>query len=272
MRAIRSHPADAVLAVALAVTMTAAAALSAEAAPPLSPGQSHVQTAHSTPIDWRWQAMCRKLGSFAGSSTVIITVASGRQGTSDDRLRDLMRKCHNPNQRIVGYVGTDDTRVPLHQVKRQIDVYYDMYPDIDGIFLDDMSDKPDAPTAHNGDDAGVTVQAYYQQIFAHVRSKNVTQSWVASTTRLPRTNYVIGNAAQGTSTSWQLSTPVVDLLMGANDTVTKYRSWSAPARVVDDAATFSHVVYTVAPGTAGYSVRTAQELSRAERRIDVHHD
>ncbi len=260
---IRSHPTGALLAVVLAAIMTAAPALAAHAAKPVYTSQNRLVPAYFSPSDSKWQNMCQKLGAYSGSSSVIMKPASGAGGEPDGRYREAMRKCHNLNQRIVGYVDTDHTRVSLTRVQRDIDAYYNAYPDIDGIYLDNLTDNPDMPTRNPADDARLSVKAYYERIFAHVRSKNVAQAWAASTTRLPRTNYVIGNGGTGAAALWQLATPVVDNLVVFEGTMERYKGWSAPAWVWDyDATKFSHLVYAVAPGTDGYSFRTAHELSR----------
>ncbi len=266
MNRIRNHVTGSLLAVTLAAVMTADPALAAQPANAAHVSQDLPGRSHVAAPDLTWKKICRKVGTYSGSSTVIIKATPSTGATADDRYREVMRKCHNAQQRFVGDVRTGFTGVSLDQVKQRIDFFYDRYPDIDGIFLDDMGADPDARTEDKSDAPELTAEEYYRSIFAHVRSKNMTQSWVTSTTRLPRTNYTIGGFASGTAAMWPLSVGVVDNLVVVDSATDRSRRRSEPSPVGDDQPTMSnHRVYTVTPGTSEITVRTAQQLGRGPR-------
>ncbi|WP_227497363.1 spherulation-specific family 4 protein [Planctomonas psychrotolerans] len=275
MKLVRKRSISAALTVGFAAALAVSPASTVTAAPRLVTDQRQLVPAYFSPAGPRWANMCQRLSMKPGPSTAIMNPASGPGDAVDVDYRNAIDTCHALGQRVIGYVTTDYTGVSLDRVKDQIDAYYSFYPEIDGIFLDAMSNTLDRGTDYRFDAKTLTVREYYRLLRDHITSKPKAASWsssssstTASTTDRPLKNYIVGNAGAGAgaggSAPWQLSMPVVDNLVVFEGSMSEYRDWTPPDWLWDyPAAKISQLVYGAAPIQLGpTSFGVARDLSR----------
>ena len=150
------------------------------------------------------------------------------------------------NQRVIGYVYTDYTNRRLNDVIADINTYYQQYPDLDGIFVDEMANDPDGIIAAGG----MTVKTYYGRIYRHVRLKGTRDN----------PQVVVGNPGRAASTAWQLDAPVADKVVVFEGFQERYATWTPPAWV--HARPASRIVQLVHSAPAAKRHQSCQ-LSRA---------
>ncbi|MCX7010959.1 MAG: spherulation-specific family 4 protein [Candidatus Sumerlaeota bacterium] len=125
---------------------------------------------------------------------------------------------------VIGYVRTKYTKRPLETATADIDRYVEWYP-IDGIFVDEMSDKN--LEAHF---------AYYADLYAYIKSKNPNYRVVANPGTNTREEY--------------LSRKTADVLVLYEDPK-GYETYSPDAWVAQyPRERFCHLVYNI-PDAAG---------------------
>jgi hypothetical protein len=141
---------------------------------------------------------------------------------------------HAKGARVIGYVLTDTTVRPSTAVKADIDQYYNYYPDLDGIFIDEATS--DCPRA----------QSYYQPLYDYIKTSHPNATVVIN----PGTNVP----------SCYLS--VADIVVTFENSFVAYRDsfptenreWETPA----NAGRIWHIVHTASSSQMG----TALQLSR----------
>ncbi len=144
-----------------------------------------------------WQTMC---ASMPALSTVI---ANPDNGPSAGKLADYAEAisyCQARGQKVIGYVYTEYGARSLAAVEAQITDYYEWYPSIDGIFLDEMAEQPD--------------EAYYAALESFVHARGGT---------------VVGNPGDTASIAWQLN--VVDQVVTFEGTASAFANYTPPAWV-----------------------------------------
>lgn len=94
--------------------------------------------------DDEWVQMIRVIKPH---SIVIMNPGSGPIGPDHEMVqyRYAIDLCHGRDDRVrvIGYVSTGRGAVPLPKAKEDVDEYRTRYPDLDGIFLDEMNNNAD---------------------------------------------------------------------------------------------------------------------------------
>jgi hypothetical protein len=198
---------------------------SEQCAPPTVNNQHQLVPAYFYPsqANKKWEQMCDRLNTRGGSSIAVMNPGNG-PGTGAAANADytrVIRYCHGKAQKVIGYVYTDYGARPIAQVKADVDKYYRLYK-VDGIFLDEMSNRATGP-----------IKDYYRNLYTYIKAKTAG------------TEIVVGNPGAAAATAWQLGTArVADILVIFEGTAEKYRTWTHPSWVKYQPSTsFSHLVY-----------------------------
>jgi len=186
-----------------------------------------------------WQDTCAQIRGRPAIAVLIMNPNSGPAGSAIPSYEAAMASCQGKMQSVIGYVSTDyaSRERPLEAVKGDIDNYYAFYPGINGIFFDEMSNKPED-------------QNHYRELYLHVKKRSPTAA-------------VVGNPGSPADTAWQVTDPIIadvlvvfegpwrrrtDLVDGNGnpvpDTATPYEGWNPPAWVLSrPRRIFAHLVY-----------------------------
>ena len=128
-----------------------------------------------------WHEWCEEADP---GSTVIMDPENGQFTAVNSNYASVLKMCTTAGQKVVGYVATEDAveeyggHQTVGEAEKDIEEYYRLYPEITGIFLDQMS--PYSST-----------KVYYEELYNFVHEKYG--------------GTVVGNpGASAESTSWQL--------------------------------------------------------------------
>lgn len=92
--------------------------------------------------------------------TVIINNANGAGAAVDLNFSAAIKRLHGADIKILGYVDSSFTTIPLATVEAEVDKWKSFYPEVDGIFVDQQTN----------DDNAVHSQ-YYVDLTTYVHSK-----------------------------------------------------------------------------------------------------
>jgi Spherulation-specific family 4 len=123
-----------------------------------------------------WHTMCAEMSA---GSTAIVNPDNGPVKREAKAYLEAIGYCHERGQKVIGYVYTRYGKRSIKSVEKAIGDYYSWYPTVDGIFLDEMTERPTAK-----------VEAYYATLERYVHEKG---------------GIVVGNPGDTASTAWQLS-------------------------------------------------------------------
>jgi hypothetical protein len=169
-----------------------------------------------------WQEFCKAHFDRGHSAVLIMNPNSGPGTTADANYRQAVSDCQQTyGHTVIGYVATSNGSKSLADVKREVDLYRQLYPDLRGIFLDEMSTND-------------ALKSHYRNIFTYIKASN------------PRA-LVVGNPGTAASTSWQIATPrVADVVVVFEDTAAKYLQRNPPAWTTNRALLprIAHLVHT----------------------------
>jgi Spherulation-specific family 4 len=142
---------------------------------------------------------------------------------------------------VIGYVYTEYRKRSLSAVKADVERFFRLYPDIAGIFVDQISN-----------DTAPAVKSYYRKLYDHVKARSPTA-------------LVIGNPGAAATTPWQVEDPVVaDVLVVFEGPAAEYRKWSPPDWVRSrPAETFGHLVYKSRRRAATEAICAASQRKHA---------
>ena len=186
------------------------------------PEQRALVPAYFYPDHWNagndWVVMCDGLEASTQRSVVVMNPNSGPDTRRNPDYQVVLSYCQAAGQEVIGYVHTSYGKRSSRSVKADIDAYYRYYPDIDGIFLDEMSNQ-------------TSTQSYYRSLYRHVKGKPGSS------------NLVVGNPGAAAATSWQLDTPVTDALIVFEGTSSAFSDWTPPAWVLSQPS--SRIVHLV---------------------------
>lgn len=92
--------------------------------------------------------------------TVVLNPGSGPGSVTDGNYTVAIRRLQGAGVKVLGYVHTTGATIPLADVKHDVDTWLTLYPAIDGLFVDEMTN----------DDSAVH-RAYFTQLtqYAHFR-------------------------------------------------------------------------------------------------------
>lgn len=198
---------------------------------------------------WRKMAARMKPGSIA-----IMNPASG-PGPGEDEYEEAIELCHSYQRRlrVIGYVSTDYGRRPLSQVISDIEAYVDYYPDLDGVFLDELNNNQHQPL---GDVGSPNVGEYYAAIRAKVSER-------------PR-QIIVGNPGNVSDSQGDWVFEVVNVLVTHENQATSYLAWEQPDWVYpgtdrDHAYRNAHLVHAVQRSIASAAPSQEKRVLAASR-------
>jgi hypothetical protein len=177
--------------------------------------------AYLYPSGSRWQDMSDAVDKSRATAVFIMNPHDGPGRAVDPNYRSALAYCHSKRQAVIGYVYTNYCARALRSVKADVNRYFRLYPEIEGIFIDQMSNQ-----------AAPKIKTYYRKLYTHIRAKSASA-------------LVVGNPGAAAFTPWQLGEPVVaDLLVVFESSAKAYRDWLPPEWVRSwPAETFGHMVY-----------------------------
>jgi hypothetical protein len=197
--------------------------------------------AYFYPRGSEWQEMCDALHARGIEAVIIMNPASGPGTTVDPTYRDVLSHLRSTRQTAIGYVDTDYRRRKLAKVKADIAEFFQLYPAIGGIFLDQVSNEP-----------GRNVKRYYRALYRHIK-----ETWPDA--------LVVANPGVPALTPWQVrGGGIADVLCVFEMPAAEYADWSPPDWVLArDAGTFAHLVYGTANSEVTASVADATQQKHA---------
>jgi len=163
-----------------------------------------------------WQTMCD--GGEAGS-TAIVNPHNGPVKREAKAYLPAMRYCQERGWKVIGYVYTRYGKRSIGKVEKAIEDYYDWYPTIQGIFLDEMAEAP-----------STKIEAYYQALARYVHERG---------------GVVVGNPGDTASTAWQLND--VDELVTFEGSAAEFASYEPASWVLQaNTAQIANIVFAAA--------------------------
>jgi hypothetical protein len=123
-----------------------------------------------------WHTMC---ADMKAGSTAIVNPDNGPIKREAKVYLEAMSYCRETDHKVIGYVYTRYGRRSIKAVEKAIGDYYSWYPTIEGIFLDEMAERP-----------STKVETYYATLERYVHEKG---------------GVVVGNPGDTASTAWQLN-------------------------------------------------------------------
>lgn len=123
-----------ITAIVIAITMAVPASAAV-------PSQSIMIPAYKYPTTWQPDAYWDTLVAAGGAKVplVIINPDSGPGAAQNGDYQEQMRRNKAAGIRQIGYVHTLYQQRPIAEVKQEIDDWYRLYPDVQGIFLDEIA-------------------------------------------------------------------------------------------------------------------------------------
>ena len=111
--------------------------------------------------DSDWDAMLKGLENYPGLK--ITAILNPTNGVFTERNKDFaaaMLALQKAGGKVIGYVATryGDGERSVTEVTKNVDNYLTLYPEIDGIFLDEMQNKPNRIE-------------FYQAVYKHIKTK-----------------------------------------------------------------------------------------------------
>ncbi|MGB7181476.1 MAG: spherulation-specific family 4 protein [Burkholderiaceae bacterium] len=151
--------------------------------------------------------------------TAILNPASGPGVSADSNYLRVTNDLRAAGGRVIGYIHTSYGNRPLTQVQADINRYLSLYPDIDGFFVDEMSNQNDS-----------TSLTYYANLYGYIKAMN-------SDFR------VVGNPGTNTAAQY-LSLPAADAVINFESAKQTYNQYEVFEWVYDvPAEQFGHLVY-----------------------------
>jgi hypothetical protein len=172
-----------------------------------------------------WHTMCENMDSAGYGSTAIMNPDNGpgpEKGPSEAEKTAYTKAiefCQNEGQNVIGYVYTQYTKRNLKEVENAVSDYYSWYPEIQGIFVDEMAQAP-LSKAECTECTGMTVEGYYKTLYTFIHEKGGPASGV------------IGNPGAAASTAWQLDAPAADEVVTFEGTGTAFAAYKPPQWVI----------------------------------------
>lgn len=95
--------------------------------------------------------------------TVVLNPGSGPGSVVDGNYTVAIRRLQGAGVNVLGYVHTTGATIPLQDVKDDVDTWLTLYPAIDGLFVDEMSNDDSA--AHRAYFAQLTQYAHSRRLY-----------------------------------------------------------------------------------------------------------
>jgi hypothetical protein len=217
--------------------------------------------AYFRPTGTRWQDTCNAINNHLVTAVLVMNPDNGPGTALHDMYSNYlsaMDVCQGRRQTVIGYVPTDygEGNIPLESAKAHINTYYDLFPRVRGIFLDEMSNKPER-------------KPYYRELYAHVKAKSST-ALVVGNAGIPATRG--GPLNDG---AWQVTAPIVaDVIVvfeGPYERTStdpadraQYKDWFPPNWVSSrPSSTFAHIIYESPNATTTREICIASQQKNA---------
>ena len=98
---------------------------------------------YTVPTDRSWRAVVGAKAKYPGVPVVaIVNPASGPGSARSLAYASGITRLKAGGITVIGYVATDYARKSSDSVQAAVDLYHSWYPNLDGIFFDEMSDSP----------------------------------------------------------------------------------------------------------------------------------
>ncbi len=161
----------------------------------------------------------------SGAPTVglaIINPNSGPGASKDPNYANQVTSAEAAGVKVIGYVstsyaGTQNTARTLAAAEKDVDTYYSWYPNIDGIFVDEVSTDCAAR------------DSYYKPLYDYIKSKGGVAEVVLN---------------PGTNTS-ECYTSAGDIIINFEDVYSNYVNWSPDSWVSNyPASQFWQIIYS----------------------------
>jgi hypothetical protein len=184
-------------------------------------GQRLLIPAYFYPRQEQWQEMCDALDERGIAAVIVMNPASGPGEATDPVYRSVLADCRSRGQTVIGYVDTDYRGRKPSLVRADIQRFYELYPGIEGIFLDQISNEP-----------GRSVKAYYRKLYRWIKECRPDA-------------LVVGNPGVPALTPWQVrGGGIADVLCVCEMPAEEYAEWTPPPWVAErDPGGFAHLVY-----------------------------
>ena len=181
--------------------------------------------AYFYPRGTQWREMSDALAERGIEAVIIMNPASGPGAGTDPAYSAVLDDCRARRHTVIGYVDTDYRRRKPAAVRADIERFFELYPGIEGIFLDQVSNEP-----------GRSVKAYYRRLYRWIKE-------------LRPDALVVANPGVPALSPWQVrGGGIADVLCVCEMPAEEYAEWTPPAWVAErDPSGFAHLVY----GTSG---------------------
>ncbi len=93
---------------------------------------------------------------------LVANADSGPGGSVDSDYTSAITSAHAASEKIIGYVHTSYAARAIADVEADVDAWYSFYPNLDGIFVDEVSTTTS------------TVESYYAPLYTHIKAKGVS--------------------------------------------------------------------------------------------------
>lgn len=130
-----------------------------------------------------WAALNSAAGSLPNRVVAVANPASGPGSAAQASYTSAIQALQAQTGRVIGYVDTNYGLRTLSSVEANIDSWFSFYPSINGIFFDQAANT-------NGK------QAYYQNLYNYVKSKNSRSFVVTNPGTSTLESYLIYNQAR----------------------------------------------------------------------------
>lgn len=208
--------------------------------PPTTAGagtQRLLVPAYFTPSNNKWLNMAVAIENSLVPAIIVMNPEGGPKAGVKPEYVTAIDDCQARGQSVVGYVDTSYGQRSLEETKSDVDLYFDLYPKLRGIFFDQMSNH-------------VEEKAYYRTLYQHVKSKTATAR-------------VIGNPGTPSNDgAWQITAPVADILIVFEGPYQQFQGWTPPSWVLSrPRELFAHLVYAAsAQATVAAACQRSQQM------------
>ena len=177
--------------------------------------------AYFYPFGTLWQEMADTLAAHGLEAVIVANPANGPGTERDWMYGDAIEYCRAKGHTVLGYVDTNHRLRKLSDVKADVAEFYRLYPAIEGIFLDQVSNEPARP-----------VKRHYRDLYRWIKSARPD-------------SLVVGNPGVPALTRWPVrGSGIADVLCVFEGAAADYLDWDPPRWVRSrDPGAFAHLVY-----------------------------
>jgi hypothetical protein len=208
---------------------------------PSDTGQRLLIPAYFYPFGTIWQEMADALVAEGIRAVIVANPANGPGPERDWMYGDAIEYCRAKGHTVLGYVDTNHRLRKLSDVKADVAEFYRLYPAIEGIFLDQVSNEP-----------ARQVKRYYRNLYRSI--KDVRPDAL-----------VVGNPGVPALTRWPVrGGGIADVLCVFEGAAADYMDWDPPRWVRSkEPGGFAHLVYATDGAEMTAAVAAASQAKHA---------